>query len=675
MSSPRRLSNRSLTAAGAVLFLATFGLYLISSPASLYLDDSGETVSVAVLLGIGHPPGYPLHTLLAHFFTLLPWASPSWRVNLLGCLAGAATVVLLAAAALRPWRWRLEDPLAIASALAGAGFLAVGPVFWHNALGAKGSIYQLNNLLSVALLALLLGPEAPTRRAGRAFWLVGGLALAHHYMSQSVLLPAYAWLLWRRRGGLRWSDAWLTLPGVALYAYLPLRWAQDPGLAWGDFGDWGAFWFYFLRLQYAAGELTRSLSTSVTQAWHALSLLWREGSGLLSLLALSALLTRRKDPRIQALGLGLLGPWLAVTVYLNLKPERLDLMKPYLFPAYLCQAWLAVESLAWILERGGAVLARLLPLSAAVALTLTLSLRLPVLSLASYYYAVDNARSLLTSLPRNALLLAQGDALIFPLWYLQRVLHERRDVAVVGMAVLPMEWVRRDLGRQHPDLKHPLVRGPIGAESVAALTDAYLKLNGHRPLYAAFNRFDPPLAGWALVGEACAWRVFRAPAPAADLTGTLRRLQAAQVRGFTRRPLDERTLQLIVGDRAVAYNSVGVAAEAQAEALLAARQDPGPAYQIALEAYQRAARIHPEDPDYPFNQGNVYHALRRPDLAIQSWQAALRLDARYSGAWYNLGVVHYQLGEREAARTAFRRVLELDPSRNDVRQILNGLGG
>jgi Flp pilus assembly protein TadD len=62
-------------------------------------------------------------------------------------------------------------------------------------------------------------------------------------------------------------------------------------------------------------------------------------------------------------------------------------------------------------------------------------------------------------------------------------------------------------------------------------------------------------------------------------------------------------------------------------------------------------------------------------LAIQSWQAALRLDARYSGAWYNLGVVHYQLGEREAARTAFRRVLELDPSRNDVRQILNGLGG
>jgi tetratricopeptide (TPR) repeat protein len=664
----QRLSTRAWALTGAFLFAAFWALYLFSSPADLYLDDSGETVTVGALLGIGHPPGYPLHTLLGRLASLLPWATPPWRLNGLAVLWGALLGMGLGLAALRHLLQRgLTPPAAWPAAVLLAMLLALGPVQWHNALGAKGSIYQLNNLLSLGLLALLAAPDTPRLRWLRLFWLGLGLAMAHHYMSQLPLLPAYAWLLWRRGPGLRAAlrPAWLLLPGLALYAYLPLRWRLQPELAWGSFAGWQEFWFFFFRLQYAAGELTRGLGTSAAQAWHALGLAWREGSAVLLPLAVLGAWQGRRDARVQALGLGWLAGLAAVSLYLNLKPERLDLMRPYLFPAYLCQAWLAAEGLSVLLRRAGAPWDRTLAVLGLLGALLWGAWQWPAQSLAQHHYASDNAKAVLQALPRNALLLAQGDAIIFPLWHRQRVLRERPDVAVIGLAVLPMDWVRQDLARRHPDLRHPSVRGPIGAESVGRLTQAYLELNRHRPLYAAFNRFDPPIPGWSLHSEGQVWRAV--PGEAADSPALRRaavaRLQASSLRGFTSRPLDPRTLTLIVGDRAISYNSLGVAAE------------EGGSPMEALGYYTQARRLHPENPDFPFNQGNALHALGRLEQAEAAFRAAIAVDPRYVNGWFNLGVTLHQRGRSDGAKAAFRQVLKLDPTKNDVRQILTQLGG
>lgn len=667
---PGRLPTRTWALAGALLFSAFFGLYLASSPAGLYLDDSGETVTVAAVLGIGHPPGYPLHSLIGRLASLIPFAGIPWRVNLLAALWGALT-----AAGLGLWALRLQlrAPgaglgVSLPAAATLALLLAAGPVYWHNALGAKGSIYQLNNLFSLGLLALLSLPQALEKRWLRLFWLGLGASLAHHYMSQLPLLPAYAWLLWRRAG---WRKAlapcWLALPGLALYAYLPLRWSRQPALAWGDFGSWQDFWFFFFRLQYAAGEITRSAATSWAQLRHALGLLAHEGSWLLLGLAAYGAWRGRREPMVQAWALGWMASVAAVTFYLNLEPKRLDLMRPYLFPAYLCQALLAAGGLAGLPARAGRPWAAALAALALGLAGLLVAQRWPHQSLARYHYADDNAKALLQALPPRALLLAQGDAIIFPLWHRQRVLGERPDVAVVGLAVLPMDWVRQDLARRHPDLRHPVVRGPVGAESVPRLTQAYLELNGHRPLYAAFNRLDPPLPGWRLLSQGPVWRVLRVNDPLADSPGlraaAAGRLGAGSLRGFTRRPLDPRTLTLIVGDRAIAHNSLGVAAE-----------EAG-APEEALGHYRQASRLHPENPDFPFNQGNAWHALGRLDQAEAAFRKALSVDPGYVNGWYNLGVTLHQKGQRDQALDAFRQVLRLDPKRDDVRQILQQLGG
>ncbi|GLD62416.1 transmembrane protein 260 [Lates japonicus] len=53
--------------------------------------DSGELITTACELGVAHPPGYPLFTLIARLaMCLLPSLSPAHSVNLVASLLGAA---------------------------------------------------------------------------------------------------------------------------------------------------------------------------------------------------------------------------------------------------------------------------------------------------------------------------------------------------------------------------------------------------------------------------------------------------------------------------------------------------------------------------------------------------------------------------------------------------------
>jgi tetratricopeptide (TPR) repeat protein len=118
-----------------------------------------------------------------------------------------------------------------------------------------------------------------------------------------------------------------------------------------------------------------------------------------------------------------------------------------------------------------------------------------------------------------------------------------------------------------------------------------------------------------------------------------------------------------VGDRAISYNSLGVAAE----------EGGAPAEALAL--FTRARQLHPENPDFPFNQGNALHALGRLDQAEAAYRASVAVDPGYLNGWYNLGVTLHQRGRFDEAKAAFRQVLRLDPGKADVRQILQQLGG
>ncbi|MEW6104067.1 MAG: DUF2723 domain-containing protein, partial [bacterium] len=66
-----------------LVFFISFGVYLHTLTPTVGFHDSGELITCTWTLGIAHPPGYPLYTLLGKvFITLIPIGNIAFRMNM-----------------------------------------------------------------------------------------------------------------------------------------------------------------------------------------------------------------------------------------------------------------------------------------------------------------------------------------------------------------------------------------------------------------------------------------------------------------------------------------------------------------------------------------------------------------------------------------------------------------
>jgi hypothetical protein len=220
-----------------VFFLA-LGLYVLTLAPTVVtiFDDSLEFQLVTYLLGIAHPPGYPLYTLLGWLFTRLPPGDVAYRVNLMSAVFGAVTVALtyLIALELIVGSWQPEEEYRadarqvwaeVLAALIGALALATSPVLWSQATVAE--VYTLNAAFMAGLLWLLIrGKYPPSETSPLALAFIFGLSLTHH-RTTLFMLPAIIYYLWpqlrawKLRTGIKIAVA-LVAP-LLLYLYIPLR--------------------------------------------------------------------------------------------------------------------------------------------------------------------------------------------------------------------------------------------------------------------------------------------------------------------------------------------------------------------------------------------------------------------------------------------------------------------
>lgn len=57
---------------GLLLFLSTFIVYLEHLAPSIFTGDSADATIASYVLGIPHPPGFPVYTWVGHIFTFIP---------------------------------------------------------------------------------------------------------------------------------------------------------------------------------------------------------------------------------------------------------------------------------------------------------------------------------------------------------------------------------------------------------------------------------------------------------------------------------------------------------------------------------------------------------------------------------------------------------------------------
>lgn len=166
-----------------VIFGAIFFLYFrMLAPTVAPQADSGELVTVAATLGIAHPPGYPLYTLLAFAFTKIPWGSVAWRVNLMSAVFQVATLLVVFLIVKHLTKSVLVSLVTIL-------ILALSYTFWLYSLVAE--VFALNNFLAVAIVyvALTVRPKLLLLLA-----LFLGLGLSNHH-TIILILPAVVYLV------------------------------------------------------------------------------------------------------------------------------------------------------------------------------------------------------------------------------------------------------------------------------------------------------------------------------------------------------------------------------------------------------------------------------------------------------------------------------------------------
>jgi cytochrome c-type biogenesis protein CcmH/NrfG len=89
----------------------------------------------------------------------------------------------------------------------------------------------------------------------------------------------------------------------------------------------------------------------------------------------------------------------------------------------------------------------------------------------------------------------------------------------------------------------------------------------------------------------------------------------------------------------------------------------------AIEAYDKALGLGPDDPNVLTDQGTMFRRVGWYDRAVNNFQRAAELDPNHVQSRYNLGVVYrYDLQDFPKAIAAWESFLELNPGGN-VEQI------
>ena len=420
------------------------GLYVATLAPSVQPADAGEFQLVSAVLGIAHPPGYPLYTMLGKLFTLLPLGDPAWRVNLFAAVCAAGTLAVLARTV------RQATDSGAAGALAALA-LGVTPTFW--AQGTFANIRSLMALLTVLCLHWLL--RYGEARAGRylvAFALTFGLAVTHHGSLALLALPYLAYLIAVDPRLVIQPRRWLLpvaalLPGVLVLAYLPLRSLMDPPFDPAPIRSVSGFLSHVLALGFRGDMLYYAFQPVLgLRLTILIDILHTElGWGLLAaVLLLGVVLLARRPWRWLLLwgGVALVDGFAAITYR---APQTVE----YLLPAYVALALglglglgLALRTWpfrAWPALAGGLV--------ACWALLNGLSALPSFQALHRDDSCRERAVALLQSAPHGALVLSDWNEAT-PLWYLQQVEGLRRDVTVTyvypeGSTPNGQVWVRR----------------------------------------------------------------------------------------------------------------------------------------------------------------------------------------------------------------------------------------
>lgn len=430
-----------------LVFFISFLVYLRTMAPTIGPIDSGELSLVCRTLGIAHPTGYPLYTLIGRLWVfLIPFGELAWKLNLLSSLFMALSASML---------YRIIAELDIQREIAFSASLmyAFSPVIWQQAVVLE--VYALTALLATILLWLTVS----YRKSGEGRYLLlgaflAGLGLGNH-LSLLWLIPGLMMMALIKPGGSKlrilWRGFLFFIFGLSIYLFLPIRSNLAPLLNWGNPNNWERFLWHVSGKQYQVWMFNQSLGELLANLRNFVKL-WLDNPGLY-LWWLIPPGTYAVFKKSQILFWSLLAIFVLAVFYgINYSIPDIE---AYYIPAFICSFILMAFGLGWIHRRLAARQGRLGSVFAGVMLGLFL------LPLALNFRANDNSRNrlayaiagnILESVAPNGLILVDNWDIYSPGLYLMQNDHLRPDVILIDKELLRRSWYLEYLEKRYPEL-------------------------------------------------------------------------------------------------------------------------------------------------------------------------------------------------------------------------------
>jgi len=543
--------------------------YVLTLAPSVVFIDSGELATVAATLGIAHPTGYPLFSLMGYLFTHLPIpGSAVYKANLMAaffCAAGAGVFTLLIHYILtefipprkqqsikqdarvkntpqlkltsaKPASTGMETSLAtIIAAVAGGLMLTFSITYWNQATAVE--VYSLHCFLVPLTLYFLLhycreyNGEAPEKfytKWGVLWAFTWGLAFTNH-MTTILLIPASVYIFFATFGlnGRAFLRGFAMLVPFALalmlYWYLPIRSAMHPVENWGNPVTWENFIRHWTGKQYQVWMFS-SFDAAGKQFSYFVRTFWTQfgvlGVPLFALGVFAAFTMHRKTFVFIAI--------LFVTCVLYSINYDIHDIDSYFVLAYMATAAFCGFGAYYLLNSK-------MPRQAAIGIICVCILANAGENYAeadesSNHIVEDYTQNLLSGLQPNAVVISwQWDFFLAASIYFRNVEHVRPDVVVIDKELLRRSWYFEQLKYNYPEIyerSKPEIESflvelkkfendeaydpAIIEQRYRALIQSFISKNyADHPIYTTLEVEADYTAGWVRVPEGLAQHLYK----------------------------------------------------------------------------------------------------------------------------------------------------------------------
>ncbi len=699
----KKISKKNLV--GVITSLFVFAVYLYTLSPTVTFGDSGDFVTTAYELGVAHPPGYPLHAMVGHLFTKLPFGSIAWRINLMEAVFGALTVFLV-------YQIIYKLTKNIYASVVGSLLLGFSSTFFAYSIVAD--VFAMNCFFTALTIyiALLWRERHLTLTTLYLLAFLYGLSLTNH-LTMALLVPAFAFLVlitdWKiiLKPKTIITCILLFILGLTPYLYAPWTAGTNrPQMNWDDATTLYRFKRLLTRADYGSGNLaspTAAVSVSTASRFNQIPFFFKllghqfVWVGLfLGVLGLWWIFRNRKHWHLAFLPIGILFSGMAFFLYSNWaygQSAALSAMERFSLVSDVILAILAGLGVYFLIEKIKPKLAKFPGFAFIAVGFIPLFVHFNGVNQRGddlfYHYAKLNMDSAMGQLDlvkdgeileksKRIIFLTKGDILNFTTNYMQVVEKLYPDLVIMNYEMLTYDWYLDQLQERNPDLDIPF-EALTSIAQLADLIDANIDnfqinipeidyqgvLDKYSLLVKGTNYWVLPKGyeNYVLQSQYAEFntKIFEN----SGFTKALRKHAPKYTEDYPHTWWEQevtRNYSVFRSNLSEVYLSNGLYDQCLREASAAKTVLPD---LVAFRIY--------------FNLGNCYEFKKQYELALPNYLKAAGIEPTYADTYRNIALLYTnQLKDSEKAILYWEKFLELKPEteeREEVERIVRELKG